>query len=121
MIFISDLPDVVMPGNTIALYADDCKTSRVVTCPSDQQDFQSDLDNLCIWSQRNLMDFNVKKCKLLRITKKSMLFHSDLKLDESSLEETSELCDLGLVTSNKLSWNAHVDKARLALEPILFV
>ena len=31
VIFISDLPDVVMPGNTIALYADDCKTSRVVS------------------------------------------------------------------------------------------
>ena len=27
-----------------------------------------------------------------------------------SLEETYEFCDLGLVTSNKLSWNAHVDK-----------
>ena len=31
-IFISDLPDVVMPENTVALYADDCKTSRVVSC-----------------------------------------------------------------------------------------
>ena len=80
MIFISDLPDVVMPGNTIALCADDCKTSRVVSCPSDQQEFQSDLDNLCEWSQRNLMDFNVKKCKLLRITKKRMPFHADLKV-----------------------------------------
>ena len=110
VIFISDLPDVVMPGNTIALYADDCKTSRVVSYPSDQQKFQSDLDNLCEWSQRNLMDFNVKKCKLLRITKKRMPFHADLKLNGCSLEETYEFCDLGLVTSNKLSWNAHVDK-----------
>ena len=33
--FHHDLPDVVMPGNTIALYADDCKTSRVIDCPSD--------------------------------------------------------------------------------------
>ena len=35
MIFISDLPDAVMAGNTIALYADDCKTSRMINCPSD--------------------------------------------------------------------------------------
>ena len=110
VIFISDLPDVVMPGNTIALYADDCKTSRVVSYPSDQQKFQSDLDNLCEWSQRNLMDFNVKKCILLRITKKRMPFHADLILNGCSLEETYEFCDLGLVTGNKLSWNAHVDK-----------
>ena len=47
VIFVSDLPDVVIPGNTVALYADACKTSGVITCPSDQQDFQSDLGNLC--------------------------------------------------------------------------
>ena len=29
-VFISDPPDVVCSGNTIALYADDCKTSRVI-------------------------------------------------------------------------------------------
>ena len=30
VIFISDLPDIVYLGNTIALYADDYKTSRVI-------------------------------------------------------------------------------------------
>jgi len=56
------------------------------------------------------MDFNVKNCKLLRITKKRMPFHADLKLNWCSLEETYEFCDLGLVTSNKLTSNPHVDK-----------
>ena len=40
MIVISDLPEVVIPGNTIALYADDCKTSRVIICPSNCYLFQ---------------------------------------------------------------------------------
>ena len=31
-----------------------------------------------------------------------------IKLNGTSLEETFEYCDLGLVTSNTLSWNAHV-------------
>ena len=30
VIFISDLPEVVMPGNCVSLYADDCKTSRPI-------------------------------------------------------------------------------------------
>ena len=30
VIFICDLPEVVHPGNIIALYADDCKTSRII-------------------------------------------------------------------------------------------
>ena len=29
VIFISDLPTAVLPGNTIALYDDDCKSSRI--------------------------------------------------------------------------------------------
>ena len=51
-----------------------------------------------------------KKCKLMRITKKKMPFHSDLQINNHTLEETYELSDLGLITSSKLSWNAHVDK-----------
>ena len=119
VIFITDLPDAVMADNTIALYADDCKTSRVINCPSDYQVFQSDLDNLYSWSQQNLMDFNVKKCKLMRITKKKMPFRSDLQLNNNTLEETSEFCDLGLVTTSMLSWNAHVDKISSKANKIL--
>lgn len=91
-------------------YADDCKSSRVINCPSDYEVFQSDLNNLYSWSQQNLMDFNVKKCKLMDVTKKKMPFHSDLQLNDNTLEEASEFCDLGLVTTSRLSWNAHVDK-----------
>ena len=89
MLFISDLPEVVMLGNTIALYADYRKSSRVITCPSDYL-FQSDLDNLQLWSQQDLMDFNIKKCKLMRITKNSTPFCFDLQIDNRALEEAFE-------------------------------
>jgi len=46
IIFINDLPEVVAPGNTVSLYADDCKTSRVINCPADHSLFQSDVDNI---------------------------------------------------------------------------
>ena len=41
LIFIGDLPEVVMPGNCVSLYADDCKTSRIINCPADHSVFQS--------------------------------------------------------------------------------
>ena len=119
VIFITDLPEVVMPGNTIALYADDCKTSRVIICPSDYPLFQSDLGNLYLWSQQNLMDFNIKKCKLMHITKKKTPFHSDLQINNHTLEETFEFSDLGLIPSSKLSWNALVDKITSKANKIL--
>ena len=46
----------------------------------------------------------------MRITKKKTPFHSDLQINNHNLEETFEFSDLGLITSSKLSWNAHVDK-----------
>ena len=41
--FISDLPEVILPGSTIALYADDCKCSRIVDTAGDLKLFQQDL------------------------------------------------------------------------------
>ena len=70
VIFISDLPEVVLPGSTIALYADDCKCSRIIDTAGDLELFQQDLDSLHRWSVRNFMNFNVKKCKIMKITKK---------------------------------------------------
>ena len=72
VIFISDLPEVVTPGNTASLYADDCKTSRVINCPANHSLFQTDIDNIYRWSLQNCMEFNVKKCKLMRICKKKV-------------------------------------------------
>ena len=46
VIFINDLPDVVSPTRLIALYADDCKTSRVIQHPCDHESLQDDLNNL---------------------------------------------------------------------------
>ena len=60
----------ISPGNTVALYADDCKASQTVDSPQDHVLFQRDLDNLCSWSQLNNMDFNIRTCKLMRISKK---------------------------------------------------
>ena len=109
MIFIIDLVDFVMPGNTMPLYYDDYKTSNAINSHLDQNEFQSDLDNLYTWSPQNLMEFDVKMCKLMRITKKRMPHLSDTKLNNNILEETSESCDFSQATRNKLSWNVHVN------------
>ena len=110
VIFMCDLPDVVLPGNTIALYADDCKSFRITDSASDQNMFQEDLDNLHQWSLCNFMDFNVKKCKIMRITKKKQPFISNFLLHNSLLEEVSEFRDLGITTDQHLRWNLHIDK-----------
>ena len=68
------IPEVVLPGSTIALYVDDYKCSRIIDTVGDLDLFQQDLDSLHQWSVRNFMSFNVKKCKIMKINKKTHLF-----------------------------------------------
>ena len=51
--FISDLPRVALPGNTIASCADDCKSSRIVDPDEDLKLLRQDLENLEKWSTLN--------------------------------------------------------------------
>lgn len=64
------------------------------TLSNDQLMFQGDLERLCTWSQRNRMDFNVKKCKLMRITLKKQPFISKLTLNGSSWRKLTNFATL---------------------------
>ena len=86
------------------------KVPRIINSASDQNMFQEDLDYLHRWSLRNFMDFNVRKCKIMRITKKKQPFISNYFLDNSVLEEVNEYRDLGITTDQHLHWNLHIDK-----------
>ena len=89
--------------------ADDCKTSRVIDDAGDQVCFQRDLENLHQWNICNAMAFNVKKCKVVRFTKKRQPLVSNYSLDNSFLEEVKEFKDLGVTTTDNFNWNWHID------------
>ena len=55
------------------------------------------------------MNFNVKKCKIMKITKKIQPLISSFFLENSELEEVKEFKDLGIITNHHLSWNPHID------------
>ena len=106
VIFISDLPEVVIVGNTLAMYADDCKAFSVISCPNDHLMFQEDLDRLCTWSERNRMDFNVDANYYEKTT---FYFQLHLKRICVGGNLVNEFRDLGLLTNHHLSWNSHID------------
>ena len=110
IIFISDLPGVVLPGNTIALYADDCESSRIIDSDEDLEILQQDLENLERWSTLNGMEFIVKKCKIMKITRRKQPFASTFFLNNTELEEVDEFWDLGVITDHHLTWNCHVNR-----------
>ena len=61
---------------------------------------------------RKFIDFNVKKCKIMKIMKKKQPFISNVFLDNSVLEEVNELRDLGITTDQHLRWNLYIDKLK---------
>ena len=85
---IFDQHEVVTPGNTVSLYADDYKTSRLINCPADHSLFQTNIKEDIIEEEY---------CK-----KRSPLL-SNLHLNISTLQLTFELCDLGLITKSNLA------------------
>ena len=97
VIFISDLPEVVLPGNTIALHADDCKCSEIIDAADDQDLFQEDLDSFFQWSVQNCINLNVQKCKIMTLTKKKHPYISKFTLNNYRLDEVKEFKDWELL------------------------
>ena len=108
IIYINDLPGVVCDGNKIVLYADDSKLYKVIHSVHDQECFQCDLNKTNEWCLNNKMRINASKCKVMRITKKKSPFTYDYHINGAKLNSVSLHRDLGLLTSDVLSWNFHI-------------
>jgi len=52
-------------------FADDTKIWGTVDSKMERENMQQDMDTLSEWAKRNLMPFNVDKCKVMHIGKKN--------------------------------------------------
>ena len=62
-----------MPNNissTIRLYADDCILYLPIFNINDCKMLQHDLEVLSKWSEAWMLDFNVSKCKIMKMSRK---------------------------------------------------
>ena len=75
-LFFSYFQKCLSPDITLGLYVDDCKASRIIDDALDHASFQRDHDNRWNWSQLNNMDFNIKKCKLMRISRTKQILET---------------------------------------------
>ena len=58
----------------------------------------------------NKMRINIKKCKIMRITRKKSPLVGVYNIEGQPLESVDVYKELGLITASNLSWNQHVDK-----------
>ena len=98
LIFINDLP-LWIRHSMMLLFADDTKIWRKVVDSRDEALLQQDLEGLSNWTKQWSLQFNVDKCKSMRIAHEG---HPDYTLDRVELKEVAEERDLGIVVSNNL-------------------
>ena len=98
LIFINDMPDVVVHSNCF-LFANDCKVQG-----SNPTLVQNDINSLVSWSLRNNMRFNPQKTQVLCFGSTHQFL-----LSQESIKTVATIDDLGIRMSSNLSWNAHVD------------
>lgn len=109
LIFINDMPNVISKETSLPLFADDSKCFRVILGSDDGVKLQDDLNKLFQWSCIWGMDFNAKKCKVLRVARIRSIDDRDYYLGGIKLDRVDVEKDLGILVSNNLSWNNHVD------------
>lgn len=70
---------------------------------------QNDLDRLLDWTKTWGMEFNLSKCKVLRLTRKKVPFENDYYLGDYKLNRVIVEKDLGILIFHNLNFNEHID------------
>ncbi|KAI8513750.1 hypothetical protein Bbelb_080740 [Branchiostoma belcheri] len=107
VVFINDMPGTI--SSACHLFADDAKVFRRVNSPAEVATLQADINNLAAWSKDWQLSFNIEKCKRMHIGHGNPC--QEYEIQGSTLEETSEERDLGVIVDRKLKFHAHCTAA----------
>nr|XP_006825930.1 PREDICTED: RNA-directed DNA polymerase from mobile element jockey-like [Saccoglossus kowalevskii] len=112
VLFINDLPDAVK--SVCKLFADDTKLYKCIFSHLDQIELQNDIFSLCEWSRKWLLEFHVKKCKVMQFAKKDFDDYSYSMHSKEGvvfpIDMVNEEKDLGIVFQDNLKFSKHIAK-----------
>ena len=91
------------------MYADDLKLFGPVSSDDDCNDIQEDLTKLANWCDKNFLEININKCKVLRVYKSKRPVEYNYDISGITLESVDSFNDLGVTFCSDLSFNKHID------------
>ena len=110
LLYINDIPASV--SCKIKLFADDTKIWNTNKTQSECQSLQSDLDLLSKWLDEWLLRFNIDKCHVMRIDRKSKVkYYLEKDNKRRELAESEVERDLGIWVPNDLKVQTQYKKA----------
>ena len=138
LIFVSDIPEIVQ--NFVSLYADDSKIYNYLLNSTEHvntpESIQNDINNLCEWSNRMQMSFNVDKCHRLHLGTKNDCYTytlptvSDLKRSTTyigytytfhNMKRVKDEKDLGVTIDHDLNFKLHISQKISKSNSIIFL
>jgi len=111
-LFINDLP-LILKLCLLIMFADDsnlCFSSPIDDVTRMWTNINTELENVTAWMDRNGMQLNVKKTKLLVLrpnTKQKIEIVPNVFMSGVKIEESSSVKFLGLTVDNQMNWNGH--------------
>ena len=84
LIYVNDLVDGI--GSYASLFADDVKIMKRIERREDCMMLQDDLNKIFEWSQCWKIEFNTRKCKVLRIGKCTKRIKAEYKMGNAVLQ-----------------------------------
>ena len=106
LIFINDLPKTVQTSSSY-LFADDSKLHSVLIT----SDMQHDIIGFLYWSGENLMRFNIDKSNVNFKNREPI---GPFFLDGNELQVVNTIKDLGIMVSDNLFWDKHIQTKLIA-------
>ena len=96
----------------VKLFADDTKLYSVVNYQQEAEKLQTDLDNICMWSEKWQLNFNIGKCKHMRIVKinenEQREYYMTKNNQRQSIITIQEEKDLGVTIDNQMKFVSHI-------------
>jgi hypothetical protein len=90
------------------LYADDSKLFSEVESDNDCYMLQDNLNKLVAWGQTWGMKFNPSKCTCMSFCNKKPILYT-YHIGEIVLDRVNSFNDLGIIVSDKLTWDLHIN------------
>ena len=109
LVYVDGLAEVPMRGGSLIMFTDDPLLYKVVQSITDFQDLQSDVNSFVQWTADHDLNLNVKKCKLLLLSRRRVpVCTHTIVINDQPLEKVQSYKYLGAHISSDLSWSNHV-------------
>lgn len=91
------------------IYADDIKIFSRISCVTDCENIQRDLDSLEMWCSTNGLSLNASKCYVMSYTRKKNPVLFNYIIQDCYLTRPDTVRDLGVVFDSSLSFRNHYE------------